>query len=59
MGFNLKPLGESKETPNFRISNTCSLVYFSSKFDQDLLVQIAAILKVLIKFIKFHSNSNT
>jgi hypothetical protein len=56
MDFNLKSLWESQEIPNFGILNSCSWVYLSSKFNQDLLVQIAPILEVSIKF---HSNSNT
>jgi hypothetical protein len=56
LGFNLKCLWESQEIPNFGIPNSCSWVYLSSNLNQDLLVQIVAILEVLIKF---HSNSNT
>jgi hypothetical protein len=52
-----KSLWESQEFPNVGIRNSCSWVYVSSKFNQDLLVQIAAILDVSIKFIKIHSNS--
>jgi hypothetical protein len=52
-----KSFWESQEIPNVGIQNSCSRVYVSSKFNQDILVQIAAILEVSIKFIKFHSNS--
>jgi hypothetical protein len=42
MNFNLKSLWESQEIPNFGIPNSCSWVYSSSKFNQDLLVQICS-----------------